>query len=769
VGKVVRVIGVGAVALVAAAAVTGGAAFTSLNERVSAAFSRDGGGVRLFSAPFRIRPGIDVETAGLPNRFLRLDYRPTNEGVPVPGTFRMDEGSLEIGIRGFGDGAREQAPGRFRVELAGTVVRRIAAEPGGAEVDEVWLEPEPIGRDGGGDLGTIRPVRLDALPPHVVQAVLAAEDVRFASHPGIDPIGIVRAAWANFRAGDIRQGGSTITQQLVKNMMLDAGRTWRRKIEEALLAVVIDFRFAKQEILQTYLDTVYMGRVGSLPVRGLTQASRGFFAKEPEALTVAEAATLAGIIRAPNANSPIRHPERARARRDQVLALMAEHGWIDAAELARSTAAPVEVRHRDPLEAPYFVAEVARELEALGIDRARDLAVFTTLDLELQRAAEEAVAAELAALERRHPKLRRPARPVEAAAVVVEARTGAIVALIGGRDRSRSEFDHAVRARRQPGSAFKPFVYLAAVDAPDSPLTPASLLLDQPFRLRENGRVWRPKNSDGRYLGRLTVRQALEQSRNVPAYHVGETVGRGRVRDLAANAGLAELPDVPSLPLGTGEVTLLDLTAAYGVFPNLGEFLPPTAIRALRGPGGAPLDRPSRFVRRVAGAAPTYVVSHLLEGVVDRGTAKDVRRLGLDAPLAGKTGTTDEQRDAWFVGYSPDYVVGVWVGFDDGRSLGLNAAGAAIPVWVAIMRRILDAYGTAHFPVPAGVVFRDVDRRSGLLATAACPDSVHEAFVSGTEPTRTCEAPVARARRAREGPSFWDGVGSFFRGLVGAD
>jgi penicillin-binding protein 1B len=429
-------------------------------------------------------------------------------------------------------------------------------------------------------------------------------------------------------------------------MMLDAQRTWRRKIEEAVLAVVIDFRFAKHEILQAYLDTVYMGQVGSLPVHGLAQASRAFFAKEPEELSVAEAATLAGIIRAPNASSPIRHPILARARRDQVLALMAEHGWLDADELAQTTAAPIEVRQRDPLEAPYFVAEVARRLEALGVDGSREVSVFTTLDVELQRTTEEIVAAELAALERRFPDLRRPARPVEAAAVVIAARTGEVVALVGGRDRARSQFDHAVRARRQPGSAFKPFVYLAAIDAPEHPITPASLLVDQPLQLRQNGEIWRPRNSDGRYLGRLTVRQALEQSRNIPAYRVGQSVGLARVRDLAASAGLGELPDVPSLPLGTGEVTLLDLTAAYGVFPNLGEFLPPTLIRTARDDTGrASLPARPTLVRRVAEAAPTYVVSHLLEGVVDRGTAKEVRRLGLDAPLAGKTGTTDASNE----------------------------------------------------------------------------------------------------------------------------
>jgi penicillin-binding protein 1B len=766
----VRAILVVVVAAVVTGAVAAGAAFGSLNERVAAAFwGRGAERVRLFSAPFRVRPGVDVAAAGLPSRLLRLGYR-SSGGAPEDGWFQSGEGSLEIGLRGFANGDIEQIADRFRIELAGTVVRRVHRMPSGEEVGEVWLEPEPLGRWEGRESQAITPVRLDALPPHVVRAVLAAEDVRFATHPGIDPVGIVRAAWANFQAGGIREGGSTITQQLVKNMMLGAERTWPRKIEEALLAVVIDFRFTKQEILQTYLETVYMGRIGSIPVRGLAQAARGFFAKEPEELSAAEAATLAGIIRAPNATSPIRHPERARARRDHVLSVMAQHGWLDATELARSTAAPVVVRHREPLTAPYFVTEVARRVDALAVDGGRDLSVFTTLDVELQHATEEIVATEIAALEQRFPALRRPGRPVEAAAVVVAARTGEVVALVGGRDRSRSEFDHAARARRQPGSAFKPFVYLAAVDAPADPLTPSTVLVDRPLLLRESGRVWRPRNSDGRFLGRLTVRQALEQSRNVPAYHVGESVGMARVRDLAANAGLDELPDVPSLPLGTGEVTLLDLTAAYGVFPNLGEFLPPSLIRAMSDDAGASVPLPPSFVRRVAEAASTYVVSHLLEGVVERGTAKDVRRLGLDAPLAGKTGTTDEQRDAWFVGYSPDFVVGVWVGFDDGRSLGLNGASAAIPVWVPIMRRILAAYGTSHFPVPAGVVFRDVDRRSGLLATSACPDSVHEAFVSGTEPVRTCESRVARPRRHREKPSsFWDGVGSWFRGLVGAD
>jgi 1A family penicillin-binding protein len=767
-----------AVALAAAAAAAGWTVH-ALDERVDAVFGpASHGRFELYSAPFRIARGVDLEAARFRARLGRLGYRETSDEPLEPGTFRAGTKRVEIALRGFSDGISTLPPLRVRLDLDGPVVNTVSRLTDRRPLGAAWLEPERLGRYGVGTIAAVQPVRLEALPPHIAHAVLAAEDARFASHVGLDPIGIVRAAWTNWRAGGIRQGGSTITQQLAKNMMLDAERTWRRKIEEAALAVVIDFRVPKDDLLRTYLDTVYMGRIGSVPVHGITQAARGFFAKEPEQLTVGEAAALAGLIRAPNKLSPLRHPERARARRDQVLEAMAAQGWLDESDLARSRAQPLEVRRREPRAAPWFVDEALRQLARLDPqadprwDPATSVAVFTTLDVELQRALESTVANEIAALEKRYPSVRRPKRPVEAGAVVIEARSGRVRALVGGRGESGSEFNHATRAKRQPGSAFKPFVYLAAIDAPEHPLTPASLLLDAPLRVTGGGSVWQPKNSDGRFVGRLTVRRALEQSRNVPAHHAAESVGRDRIRALAAEAGLGAMPDVPSLALGTGEVTLLDLTAAYGVFPNLGSFAAPTLIRSIRTGDGTSLYRAPANERRVATEASAYVVSHLLEGVVDRGTGRDIRRLGLKGALAGKTGTTDEGRDAWFVGYSPRFVTGIWVGFDDGRPLHLTASQAAIPVWVPVMRqvaRIVGTVGSDSFAVPEGVVFREVEQSSGLLATDACPNSVREAFIAGTEPVETCETGRRRARSGSRGSSFWEEVGGFFKGLVGAD
>ena len=774
-------ISVGAAFAVGLAAMAAAAGWTvhRLDERVDAVFGPGTHGrVELYSAPFRVTPGVDLDAARFRARLGRLGYRETTDDPVEPGTYRATPKSFELSLRGFTDGVATLAPMRARFDLDGSAVTRVTRLPDRSPLAAIWLEPERLGRYGVGAIAAVQPVRLDALPPYVPQAILAAEDVRFASHVGIDPVGIVRAAWTNWQAGGIRQGGSTITQQLAKNMMLDADRTWRRKIEEAVLAVVIDFRVPKDDLLQTYLDTVYMGRIGSVQLHGIAQASRGFFAKDPEELTVAEAATLAGLIRAPNTHSPIRHPKRARERRDQVLEQMAEQGWIDADELAQARADPLVVRRGEPREATWFVDEALRRLARIGAradprwDPATPVEAFTTLDVELQRALETTVAKEMVALEKRHPAARRPKRPVEAGAAVVDARSGRVLALVGGRGDSGSEFNHATRAKRQPGSAFKPFVYLAAIDAPEHPLTPATLLLDAPLRVSGNGGgVWQPKNSDGRFLGRLTVRRALEQSRNVPAHHAAESVGRERIRALAAEAGLGDMPDVPSLALGTGEVTLLDLTAAYGVFPNLGAFLTPMLIRSVRTTDGTLLYRAPKSERRVATEASAYVVSHLLESVVDRGTGRDVRRLGLKTPLAGKTGTTDEGRDAWFVGYSPRFIAGVWVGFDDGKPLRLTASQAAIPVWVPVMKQVARIVGTVggdSFDVPRGVVFRDVDQSSGLLATEACPNFVREAFVAGTEPVATCES-GRRSAGGSGGPSFWEEVGGFFRGLVGAD
>jgi penicillin-binding protein 1B len=705
---------------------------------------RSPGPIRVFSAPTVLQPGLNVEGMHLLARLRRLGYAEGSGPRVAPGEFRAARDRIDIGLRGFPDPDGEVPTGPVRIDLSGGVIQAIRATPGGGEIGRALVEPELLGSYSGGVLGERRVLKLGDFPRHVVAAILAAEDARFATHPGVDPLGLLRAVWVNVRGGGVRQGGSTITQQLAKNIFLSPERTFTRKVTETVLALMLEARMTKQEILEAYLNNVYLGQSESIGIYGVGQGARAFFGKEVRDLTAPEAATIAGLIHSPNADSPIRHPDRARARRDQVLELMAENSWLGKEELAAARAAPLRLQKHanQPLEAPFFVDEVLRRIARMGYDTnvVRGLSVYTSLDLETQHLAERALSTGLDNLERTYSRLRKATEdPLEGAIVVLESSTGYVRGLAGGRDFARSQFNRVTRSKRQPGSAFKPFVYLAALDEPDGGVTPATVLHDEPIQVGEGRDAWSPENYDGRYVGEVTVRGAIEDSRNVPTVELAQRIGVGRVAELAQSAGLGETPELPAIALGSVEVSLIDLVGAYTVFPNQGSIVRPALIRAVVAEGGDVLYRDRLRSKRVATAAASFVTSHLLEGVVEEGTGAAVRRLGLTQPVAGKTGTTNETKDAWFVGYSPDLIAGVWVGFDDGTPVGLTGAKAALPIWVAFMREGLQAFGNRPFDVPSGVVFRDVDRHSGLLASVACPESIHEAFIVGTEPSVTCD------------------------------
>jgi penicillin-binding protein 1B len=699
------------------------------------------GPIRVFSAPAVLERGLNVDGLRLIPRLRRLGYAETS-APPANGQFRVGRERIEIGLRGFADPDGAVSAGFVRLDLTRGTIRAIEGQDG--EIERAMVEPELLGTYSGGVLGERRVLKLADFPRHVVAAILAAEDARFATHPGVDPLGLLRAVWVNLRGHGVRQGGSTITQQLAKNLFLSPERTFARKINETVIALILEARMTKQEILEAYLNNVYLGQSESIGIYGVGQGARAFFGKEARDLTVPEAATIAGLIHSPNADSPLRHPDRARARRDQVLELMAENSWITKDELTAARAEPLRLQKRfnQPLEAPFFVDEVLRRISRMGYDTdvVRGLSIYTSLDLETQHLAERALTTGLENLERTYPRLTKTTSdPLEGAIVVLESETGYVRGLAGGRDFARSQFNRVTRSKRQPGSAFKPFVYLAALDEPDGGVTPATVLHDEPIVIRAGRDEWSPENYDGRFVGEVTVRSAIEDSRNVPTVELAQRIGVGRVAELAQSAGLGEFPELPAIALGSVEVSLIDLVGAYTVFPNQGSIVRPALIRAVIAEDGDVLYRDRLRAKRVATAAASFVTSHLLEGVVEEGTGAAVRRLGITQPVAGKTGTTNEAKDAWFVGYSPDLIAGVWVGFDDGTPVGLTGAKAALPIWVAFMREGLKAYGERPFQVPAGVVFRDVDRHSGLLASFTCPESVHEAFIVGTEPAVTCD------------------------------
>ncbi|HEX9819558.1 MAG TPA: PBP1A family penicillin-binding protein [Methylomirabilota bacterium] len=692
----------------------------------------------VYAAPQILAPGVHVGRADLTGTLARLKYVESRAAPDAPGRYRRAGTAWDIHLRG-GAGTAAQ---RVRVELRDERVTRVSRD--GHDLGAVTLEPEILASADDRPGEEHRPVRLAEVPLVLLNAVLAAEDHRFFEHGGVDTRGLLRAAWTNLRAGRVLQGGSTITQQLIKNRLLDARRTYFRKLNEAWLATLVEWRYPKQQILEAYLNEVYLGQRGGLAVRGIGAAARAYFRKEIHQITAGEAALLAGMVRAPNSYSPAVNPERARARRDVVLARMHELSMLPAAEWKAARAQPVRVPPAATTgePAPYFTDLVRVELEQRfgDVRQAADTSVFTTLDLVLQRLAEAAVVRGLDRLETRSPRLRReePARRLQAALVALDPATGEIRALVGGRDYQVSQFNRAALARRQPGSAFKPFVYLAALRAAgDAPaLTAASLVDDVPITLPVGRDTWSPRNYNDRYEGRVTVRRALEQSLNAATVRVAESAGLPNVVETARALGFAGgLTAVPAVALGVFEATPLELARAYLPLVNGG--LRPggaVAVRAVRNRAGALESAAAAEPVAVITPAEAYLVTSLLEGVIRSGTGSAARGLGVTGAVAGKTGTTNDGRDAWFVGYTPGLLTVVWVGFDGADAHGLSGADAALPIWADFMREAMATYPQPEFTVPGGIAVADVDLTNGRLANRFCPLVARETFLSGTEP-----------------------------------
>jgi penicillin-binding protein 1B len=626
--------------------------------------------------------------------------------------------------------ARELAPRSWRVPTV------IASDVGG--------RTREVARVYGSDWRPTPPVLLEQLPPHVADAFLAAEDVRFRRHVGIDPIGIARAFFTNIRAGGIAQGGSTIPQQIVKQRFLTNERTWRRKIVEGILAVVLDARLSKDDLLELYLNDVYLGHHDGVPILGIDEASRLYFDKPPRALHLDEAALLAAMIRAPNRDTPEKRPDLARSRRDAILNVMRQRRWIDDNEFRAAAAPPVDVTRGALPEQPYpfyLRALRAEVVQATGLRPvvAGGLTIVCEMDPGAQRAAEREARRGAQRLNARYSWIRQQSArdPLQVAILSIDPRTGGVRALVGGTDFRRSPFDRTSQMRRQPGSAFKTFAYLAAIVSKRA--TPATLLLDSPVKIQlSSSEVWEPQNYDERFRGRVTLRESFERSLNVPTVRLTREIGLRRVANTAKSFGFAKVEAVPAMPLGVGEVSMRELTSAYTAFPNLGERVEPFLLRRVTNARGKKLfERELKPKLRVVDTNAAYVMHTLLRGVVRRGTATRLKRYGLGY-VAGKTGTTNDYRDAWFVGYTEDVVTSVWVGFDRGAPLRLSSSEAALPVWGAYMSAT--PHTAANPKAPEGVTFRDIDPESGMLWQDGCPGPIREVFLDGTAPTRHCPA-----------------------------
>lgn len=590
-------------------------------------------------------------------------------------------------------------------------------------------------------------VPLERVSPDLVKAVLAIEDRRFYEHRGFDLTRIGAAAFENVRRGRVVQGGSTITQQLARQSFLTPEKTLRRKLQEVLLAARIERRYSKLDILRLYLNKVYFGD----GLYGIEAASRGFFGRSASELTVAQAALLAGLVKSPASYAPTVSLERATERRDLVLQAMRDTGAIDRHVWEAARREPVELTDSLRADEPYgqyFKEQVRRELVArFGWSRVYQggLKVYATLDRRMQQAAEAAVAGQLARLDRA-PTGRRAIRAPSAAAapllqaalIALDPQSGEVRAMVGGRDFTASSFNRAVQARRQPGSAFKPFVYAAALEAG---FTPATIVrnLDVPVDTLQGS--WTPEDEHAPD-GPLSIRQALRVSSNRAAVRVLQEVGIPKTVAYAKALGVGDVPSVPSLALGSGEVTLQSLTAAYATFANHGHVARPYLIRRVEDRHGAVLlvDKPS--TSRVVSEATAYLMANMMAEVVDRGTGARARSLGFVLPAAGKTGTTNEYRDAWFVGFTPRLATGVWVGFDRPRAIARRgfAADVAVPLWATFMKAATEGDAAEWLAPPSSVTTAPVCRLSGKRPTDACdPVEVYtEYFARGTEPTEAC-------------------------------
>ncbi len=584
------------------------------------------------------------------------------------------------------------------------------------------------------------PVVLSDVPENLINALIATEDTRFYSHHGIDLRGMARAMFRNLRARRIVEGGSTLTQQLAKVLFLTPERSLTRKFKELVLALRIEQQYTKREILTFYLNQIYFGS----GAYGVEAAAQIYFGKHVKDLNIEECALLAGLPRSPRYYSPFKSPESALSRRAYVLNRMVAMHVLPKPQADEAKKAPLPSQPNTAVggPAPYFVEYVRQKVEerfGSSILYSGGLNIYTSINDNLQRAAEKAVNDGLVKIEARHVKKNASIPPLQAALIAVDPTTGHIRAMVGGRDFSKSQFNRAWQAQRQPGSAFKPLIYAAALDRGDSP---AEILDDSPLSIKiDNHKNWSPENFSRTYQGPVTMRKALAQSLNIPTVRLLGKIGIPDAIGYARKLGITStLNPYPSLALGSSDVSLFELITAYSVFANRGMRLGPVSILTIADSAGRVLYSSDAVPEQVVKPETAFLITNLLKGTIDQGTAWKARELG--RPAAGKTGTTNDYCDAWFVGYTPDLVAGVWVGYDDHRSIGPRETGAraALPIWLEFMKQATAGRDPEDFAVPDNIVFRDIDQKSGLLSSGSCGRLIREAFLSGTEPRQYCDS-----------------------------
>src|SRR5437016_10954155 len=672
---------------------------------------------RIYSDATPIVPGMSYPRALLEPKLNHVGYHETKTRVANPGEYRYVDGDLEVYLQNF-----EYPDVEFRalpviIDMDGATVRGVRRLDDGVTLRGVRIEPELITSIYNNEMEDRVPVVLSAVPKVLIDAIIATEDKSFYHHQGISIRGTLGALITDLRQKSLTHGGSTLTQQLVKNMFLNPERTWRRKILEAMMALLLEARYSKEEILENYLNEIYLGQNGAVQIIGVEQASQVYFGRHVTYLSLPEASTLAGMIRSPNVLSPLKYPERAKPRRDLVLKLMLDQDKITQQEYEAAIASPLTTSRfpKTSRSAPFFVDLVLKQLRETYPEtqlKTEGLRIFTTLDTIMQRSAEQALDDGIGGLNKKYSYIRKSQTPLEGVMLTIQPGTGYVKALVGGRNYSKTQFNRAIQARRQPGSLFKPFVYATAMDPQrgQQAFTAATVLDDSPISVQTGAAVWSPQNYDLRFHGRVTVRDALAHSYNIPAVRAAIDAGVPNVLKTAANIGIeSKLEPYPSISLGAFEVTPLEIAYAYSAFANLGVKAEPVSILAVSKRDGTLLESREVKMKRVASPGACYVMNNILQDVFNYGTAAKARSLGFDRPYAGKTGTTSNYRDAWFIGYSPRILTLVWVGFDDGHSVRLTGSDACIPIWTSHMNRIDGLVADVDWKKPDDVIGRAID------------------------------------------------------------
>jgi len=677
----------------------------------------------LYAAPRVLQAGQKLSQDKLVKALRRSGYIETSASNVWSGSYIVNGSTLEIRP---GPSTRTK-PERVSVIFVENQIEELRGD--GIALESFALEPEILGNDLSSKSGKREVLSFTDIPGVMVHAILAIEDRRFFEHSGVDLSGLTRALLRNVADEELGQGGSTITQQLVKNTYLSPEKTFQRKYAEAMLSIALERRLTKNDIFALYCNEIYLGQRGAVGVRGVKEAARVFFGKELRDVSVAEAATLAGMIQSPARYSPVRHVEAARSRRNIVLAAMQQNGWITQEQYTATTAEPLTVAPApasDNSLAPYFVDYVNRLAES------ENQRIYTTIDLELQQAAEQALKRQLDRVDTVYAN--RNSKP-QAALVALDPHTGNVLAMVGGRNYADSQLNRATDARRQPGSTFKPFVYAAALE---DGMSPVRMFMDAPKEfVYDRNKTYRPANYGGGYsMGQVTMRTGLVKSLNVVTVDIALQTGLARIANLAQRFGLPKPERYPALALGTEEVTPLQLASAYAAFVNAGQRVEAKAITSVGDPPAAHTFSPPR--EQVVSPTTAYVITNMLSGVIERGTARKARGAVPGTAIAGKTGTS---RDGWFVGYSPNLVCVVWIGFDDNEQLGLTGAEAALPAWVEFMNEAVALrpdLGGSSFECPEGIKFVEIDSTTGLRSTLTCPMRELIAVADRTSPNLEC-------------------------------